>query len=102
MKSFLTIIIALGLVVAFSMPGIAAQRRVAVVSLKAVGPNEKVASDRAARKLQRHINHWGHVNQLSKVRVLAAHTVCTTGVTGLYSCISSARVELNPQPEFRW
>jgi hypothetical protein len=100
MKRLLSIIVALGLAVAFSAPGIAAPR-VVVVSVTAVGPNEKVASDRAARKLQRQINYWAHVNQLSAVRVGAAHTVCTTGAAGLYSCTSSARVELNPQPELR-
>jgi hypothetical protein len=89
MKRLLSVAVALGLVLAFSAPGTAAQRPGAVVSVKAIGLNEKA---RATRKLNRQINHWAHVNNLSKVRVGAAHTSCTKGTGGLSSCTSSARV----------
>jgi hypothetical protein len=92
MKRLLSVAVALGLVLAFSAPGTAAQRPGAVVSVKAIGLNEKAVSDRATRKLNRQINHWAHVNNLSKVRVGAAHTSCTKGTGGLSSCTSSARV----------
>jgi hypothetical protein len=92
MKRLLSIAVALGLVLAFSAPATAAQRPGAVVSVKAIGLNEMVVSDRAARKLNRQINHWAHVNKLPKVRVGVTHTGCTKGGGGLYSCTSSARL----------
>ena len=92
MKRLLSVLVALGLAAAFSMPGIAAQRPGAVVSVKATGLSETAASNRANRKLHRQINHWAHGNNLSKVRVGAAHTSCTKGTGGLHSCTSSARV----------
>jgi hypothetical protein len=79
-------------VLAFSAPGTAAQRPGAVVSVKATGLSEKAVSDRATRKLHRQINHWAHVNKLSKVRVGTTHSSCTKGTAGLYSCTSSTRV----------
>jgi uncharacterized protein YgiM (DUF1202 family) len=80
MKRLLSIGVALGLgALAFSAPGAAAQRPCAVVSVKAIGLNEKAVSYRATRKLHRQINHWAHVNKLTKVRVGAPHTSCTKG-----------------------
>ena len=92
MKRLLSVIVALGLAAAFSMPVIAAQRPGAVVSAKATGLSEAAVSNRASRKLHRQINHWAHANSLSKVRVAAPHTSCTKGAGGLYGCTSSARV----------
>jgi hypothetical protein len=92
MKKLVSLTVALGLALAFSAPGIAAQKPAAVVSAKAIGLSEKAVSDRAARKLNRHINHWAHVNKLPKVRVGVSHTGCTKGPGGLYRCTSSARV----------
>jgi hypothetical protein len=92
MKRLLSIAVALGLVLAFSAPGTAAQRLGAVVSARATGLSETAVSNRANRKLHRQINHWAHVNNLSKVRVGAPHTSCTKGTAGLSSCTSSARV----------
>ena len=88
MKRLLSITVALGLALAFSAPGMAAT----VVSAKAIGLSEKAVSNRAARKLNRHINHWAHVNKRNKVRVGVAHTACTKGTAGLFTCTSSARV----------
>jgi hypothetical protein len=92
MKRLLSIAVALGLVLAFSAPGTAAHRLGAVVSAKATGLSETAVSNRANRKLHRQINHWAHMNNLSKVRVGAPHTSCTKGTAGLSSCTSSARV----------
>jgi hypothetical protein len=93
MKRLLSIGVALGLgALAFSAPGAAAQRPCAVVSVKAIGLNEKAVSYRATRKLHRQINRWAQVNKLTKVRVGAPHTSCTKGAGGLYSCTSSVRV----------
>jgi hypothetical protein len=92
MKRLLSIAVALGLMLAFSAPGTAAQRPGAVVSAKATGLSQTAVSNRANLKLQRQINHWAHVNNLSKVRVGAHHTSCTKGTAGLSSCTSSARV----------
>jgi hypothetical protein len=92
MKRLLSVIVALGLAAVFSMPGIAAPRLGAVVSVKATGLSETAVSNRANRKLHRQINHWAHVNNLSKVRVGTAHTSCTKGRAGLSSCTTSARV----------
>jgi hypothetical protein len=93
MKRLLSIAVALGLVLAFSAPGTAAAHRLgAVVSAKAIGLSETAVSNRANRNLHRQINHWAHVNNLSKVRVGAPHTSCTKGTAGLSSCTSSARV----------
>jgi hypothetical protein len=92
MKRLLSIAVALGLVLAFSAPGTAAHRLGAVVSAKATGLSQTAVSNRANRKLHRQINHWAHMNNLSKVRVGAPHTSCTKGTAGLSSCTSSARV----------
>jgi hypothetical protein len=92
MKRLLSIIVALGLAVTVITPAIAAHRPGAVVSVKAIGLSEQAVSNRATRKLNRQINHWAHVNKLSRVRVGVAHTGCTKGAGGLYSCTSSARV----------
>jgi hypothetical protein len=92
MKKLLSMTVALGLALAFSVPGIAAQKPGAIISVKAIGLSEKAVSDRAARKLNRQINHWAHVNKLPKVRVGVTHTGCTKGGGGLYSCTSSARL----------
>jgi len=92
MKRLLSIAVALGLVLAFSAPATAAHRLGAVVSAKATGLSQTAVSNRANRKLHRQINHWAHMNNLSKVRVGAPHTSCTKGTAGLSSCTSSARV----------
>jgi hypothetical protein len=92
MKSLLSIIVTLGLALAFSMPGIAAQRPGAVVSVRTIGLSENGTSARANHKLNRQINHWTHINRLSKVRVGAARGSCTKGAGGFYSCTRSARV----------
>jgi hypothetical protein len=92
MKRLLSIAVALGLVLTFSAPGTAAHRPGAVVSAKATGLSQTAVSNRANRKLHRQINHWAHVNNLSKVRVGDPHTSCTKGTAGLSSCTSSARV----------
>jgi hypothetical protein len=92
MTKLLLFAVALGLALAISVPGIAAQKPGAVVSAKAIGLSEKAVSDRSARKLNRHINHWAHVNKLPTVRVGLSQTSCTKGAGGLYTCTSSARV----------
>ena len=92
MKRLLSIAVALGLMLAFGAPGMAAQGPGAVVSAKATGLSETAVTNRADRKLHRQINHWAHGNNLSKVRVGAAHTSCTKGTAGLYSCTRSVRV----------
>jgi hypothetical protein len=92
MKKLLSIAVAFGLVLAFSAPGATAQRPGAFVSVKATGLSETAVSNRANRKLHRQINHWARANNLSKVRVGAAHTSCTKGTAGLSSCTTSARV----------
>jgi hypothetical protein len=92
MKRLLSIAVALGLVLAFSAPGTAAQGPGAVVSAKATGLSQMAVSNRANLRLHRQINHWAHMNNLSKVRVGAPHTSCTKGTAGLSSCTSSARV----------
>ena len=66
MKRLLSIAVALGLVLAFSAPGTAAQRPGAVVSAKATGLSQTAVSNRANLKLHRQINHWAHVNNLSE------------------------------------
>jgi hypothetical protein len=88
MKRILPVTIILGLALAFSTPGLAA----AVVSAKAVGLSQKAASTRVAHKLDRRINRWAHKSKLTTVRVGRAHTTCTKGTAGLYTCRSAARV----------
>jgi hypothetical protein len=91
MKRLLSISIAVGLALALSAPGMAAQSG-AIVSVKATGLSEKGASDRVARKLNRQINRWAHENKFTKVRVGVAHAACTKGAGGLFTCTRSARV----------
>ena len=89
MKLF-SITIVFGLALALNAPVNAATG--SVVSVKAIGLSEKAASDRVARKLNRHINRWAHQNKLTTVRVGDAQAACTKGAGALYTCTSSARV----------
>ena len=64
-----------------------------LVSAKARGLGEALASKRSQAKLMHNINHWAHKNKLATVHTGHAPTSCSKGNAGaLFVCTSSAKV----------